>query len=244
MSGMGMSLTSTPVTHRISSTQHEDYTSSVKRSSLAKVMEVKLKGTMFKVKNLDQVVFLNKKLPFVITKKLLNAISYSVPQSHTEASMAAWLNGVANELANYTKVPTLRRWDPYMKNTVVLGSNIQCKPDLVVVPKDFIANLCDKDNKPIWKDFHAYTKVTLQSIQCGLNETTWQKLFIMFETQPTRCFILNLTFNDHNTLFFICDHTGVVHSKPLIYLGCDKDQWRWRSKCISYVVLRGVIQEQ
>ena len=27
-------------------------------------------------------------------------------------------------------------------------------------------------------------------------------------------------------------------------LGCDKDQWRWRSKCISYVVLRGVIPEQ
>ena len=30
----------------------------------------------------------------------------------------------------------------------------------------------------------------------------------------------------------------------MMYLGCDKDQWRWRSKCISYVVLRGVIQEQ
>ena len=24
----------------------------------------------------------------------------------------------------------------------------------------------------------------------------------------------------------------------MIYLGCDKDQWRWRSKCIFYVVLR------
>ena len=30
----------------------------------------------------------------------------------------------------------------------------------------------------------------------------------------------------------------------LMYLGCNKDQWRWRSKCISYVVLRGVILEQ
>ena len=33
--------------------------------------------------------------------------------------------------------------------------------------------------------------------------------------------------------------TGMV-----IYLGCNKDQWRWRSKCISYVVLRGAIWEQ
>ena len=32
--------------------------------------------------------------------------------------------------------------------------------------------------------------------------------------------------------------------KPLMYLGCNKDQWRWRSKCISYVVLRGATQEQ
>ena len=30
----------------------------------------------------------------------------------------------------------------------------------------------------------------------------------------------------------------------VIYLGCDKEQWRWRSKCISYLVLRGVIREQ
>ena len=27
-------------------------------------------------------------------------------------------------------------------------------------------------------------------------------------------------------------------TKVVMYLGCDKDQWRWRSKCISYVVLR------
>ena len=215
MSGTGTSLTSTPATRRISSTRHEDYTPGVKRSSLAKVMEVELKGAVFEVKNLDQVVFPNKKLPFVITKKLLNAITYSVPQSRTEASMAAWLNGVADELADYTKVPALRRWDPCMKNTVALGSNIQRKPDLVVVPKDFIADLCDKDNKPNWKDFHAYTEVTSQSIQRGLNETTWQKSFVMFETQPTRRFIPNLTFNDHNALFFVCDRAGVVHSKPL-----------------------------
>ena len=31
---------------------------------------------------------------------------------------------------------------------------------------------------------------------------------------------------------------------PVMYLGCDKDQWRWRFTCISYVVLRGVILEQ
>ena len=30
----------------------------------------------------------------------------------------------------------------------------------------------------------------------------------------------------------------------LMYLGCDKDQWRWRSKCMSYVALRGAILEQ
>ena len=29
-----------------------------------------------------------------------------------------------------------------------------------------------------------------------------------------------------------------------MYLGCNKDWWRWRSKCMNYVVLRGVVQEQ
>ena len=42
-------------------------------------------------------------------------------------------------------------------------------------------------------------------------------------------------------------HSGLNKSYEqilLMYLGCDKDQWRWRSKCISYVVLRGAILEQ
>ena len=37
---------------------------------------------------------------------------------------------------------------------------------------------------------------------------------------------------------------SAVSVGSVMYLGCDKDQWRWRSKCISYVVLRGVILEQ
>ena len=36
----------------------------------------------------------------------------------------------------------------------------------------------------------------------------------MFKTQPTRHFIPNLTFNNNHLYFFVCDHAGVVHSKP------------------------------
>ena len=32
--------------------------------------------------------------------------------------------------------------------------------------------------------------------------------------------------------------------EPLIYLGCNKDQWSQRSKYKSYVALRGMLQEQ
>ena len=44
-----------------------------------------------------------------------------------------------------------------------------------------------------------------------------------------------------------CEHWGPILKSSLtvgskmMYLGCDKDQWRWRSKCMSYVVLRGAI---
>ena len=127
MSNMGTLLTSTPITCRISSTWHEDYVMNVKRSSLVKVMEVELKSTMFRVKNLDQVVFPSKKLPFTITKKLLDAISYIVPQSHTEAGMAAWLNGVADELANPMKVPACRilAWRIPLHLDLIFGANYQ-----------------------------------------------------------------------------------------------------------------------
>ena len=36
--------------------------------------------------------------------------------------------------------------------------------------------------------------------------------------------------------------SSLVDDIVVMYLGCDKDQWRWRSKCMSYVVLRGGIQ--
>ena len=47
-----------------------------------------------------------------------------------------------------------------------------------------------------------------------------------------------------------CEHWGPILNSSLavgskmMYLGCDKDQWRWRSKCMSYVVLRGAVREQ
>ena len=41
-----------------------------------------------------------------------------------------------------------------------------------------------------------------------------------------------------------CDISSLVMKSTVMYLGCDKDQWRWRSKCISYVVLRVAILEQ
>ena len=51
-------------------------------------------------------------------------------------------------------------------------------------------------------------------------------------------------------MIFLFLNTGDQSKYPLtvgsrmMYLGCDKDQWIWRSKCISYVVLRGAILEQ
>ena len=133
------------------------------------------------------------------------------------------MNGIADELANYTKVPVVRKWDACIKNTIALRSNIQHKPDLVIVPKDFSTNLCNNNNRPHWKSFHAYTKVILQSIQWWINETMWQKSFVMFDALPTRHFIPNLTFNDKNTLLFVCDHTAVVHSKLLLLSKSKKE---------------------
>ena len=36
------------------------------------------------------------------------------------------------------------------------------------------------------------------------------------------------------------DEEGDI-AAPVMYQGCNKDWWRWRSKCMSYVVLQGVI---
>ena len=45
----------------------------------------------------------------------------------------------------------------------------------------------------------------------------------MFNALSTRHFIPNLTFNDKNTLLFVCDHTAVVHSKLLLLSKSKKE---------------------
>ena len=50
--------------------------------------------------------------------------------------------------------------------------------------------------------------------------------------------------------FSFSEHWGPILKCPLtvgskmMYLGCDKDWWKWRSACMSYVVPRDAVREQ
>lgn len=207
------SFSSTPTSQRISSTRHEDYCPNVQVTDLAKLMEQELKDAKIEVENLDKLVFPDNQLPFIITKKLIKAVQWKIPRSRKEDAIARWLNDVTMNLAKHTKQGALRKWDSCMKNMVAAGSNIKRKPDIVVVGKSFRAN--KGAGKPDWREFHAYTEVTSQPISTKLEETTWQKSFVMFEAQPTRRFIPSLAFNRDHAFFYVCDRAGVVYSKTL-----------------------------
>ena len=138
------------------------------------------------MKTLDKIAFPDVKLPFPITDSLLGIITWNVPASHKEHDMAAWLNGIIMQIATHTGVQACRKWDLCMMNQILWGSIVDHKPDLVVVDKSFSTNNILKGDKLNWKEFHTYTEVTHLPGHYQLNKTTWQKLFAMFEAQPTR----------------------------------------------------------
>ena len=129
--------------------------------------------------------------------------------------MAAWLNGIVAQIATHTGVQAHRKWDLCMMNQIPWGSTVDRKPDLVIVDKSFSTNNILKGNKLNWKEFHTYAEVTHLPGQYKLNKTTWQKLFAMFEAQPTRRFIPNVTFRKDHMVFIICDRAGGVHTNAI-----------------------------
>lgn len=144
-------------------------------------MKTELKDAVFEVEDLDKVLFPDSKLPFTITEAVLDAVPWVAHQSRAEVDMAAWLNSVVEALVEHTGKDALRKWDPCMMDKFVAGSNIERKADLVVVDKSFTASDFEKEGKPNWKEFHAYTDVTSQPKQYELHQNTWHKSLNMFE---------------------------------------------------------------
>lgn len=186
---------------------------------LTELMKRELKGAMFEVEDLANIVFPDAELPFPIMDTLLDAIQFKVPKRRKEALLAKWLNNITEALAKQTKLAALRKWDTSLKNNFTKGSNIDCKPDIILLDANYTA---PSGNKPSWKVVHAYAEVTTQQTQYRLTNTTYQKSFAVFETQLSRKFILSLTFNYRFVTFYACDLAGVVHTKSLPINGCKK----------------------
>ena len=138
---------------------------------------------MFEVEDLANIVFPDAELPFPITYTLIDGIPFKVPKCHNEALLARWLNSISTTLVKQMKLVALRKWDTSLKNNITTGSSIDCKPDIILLDASYTILSGDK---PLWKVVHACAEVTVQQIQYRLTNTTYQKSFAIFKTQPSR----------------------------------------------------------
>lgn len=204
---------STPLAVRISSMRLFDSNTSIHLGDLSEMLKSELKGAILKdSKSLIGSLFADAYLPFPVNDQLLASLtsvynnnSWIEPPPTTERLLVDWLNNLGDTLSVQQGVNVTRRFDARFCNTYLKGSPIERKPDIIL--------LSNPSSMPEWHEVDALCEVTSQSsFHTRLQETVKQKTFIMFTTQPSRRYVLGISFVAQRFRLTLCDRAGIVQS--------------------------------
>lgn len=127
------------------------------------------------------------------------------PKDRTEAHIVSWLNNLGANLGVAYGREVLRRWSHACCDIQPSGSNINRKPDLILI--DERTDVA----KPEWKQICALGETTVEKDPPSRIKTTIkQKSFVIFTTQPDRTFVPSISFTRNHFSFTVCDRSGVV----------------------------------
>jgi hypothetical protein len=106
-----------------------------------------------------------------------------LPLDVSESQLALFLNKICKAIVTVSKCPVLRKWDASYCNTILRGSPIHRKPDVVLLDSDF-------DGKPEWKNVHAVAELTTSATEHErIISTVTDKTFVMLGVQANRVFV-------------------------------------------------------
>ena len=141
-------------------------------------------------------VFPNSKLPIQPSKQLLDQLSQYNAQSQkwilpdscsgqkSEIKLTEFLNNICNNIHTLTGQAPIRQWNSNFCDTVLEGSPISRKPDIILVD-------IDKHTPISWPSVRAVAEVTSHEPVKSrrISNTVTDKSYIILATQPDRVFV-------------------------------------------------------
>ena len=101
----------------------------------------------------------------------------------TEQQLATFLNKICDAIATASGQRALKEWDAKYSNTILRGSSIRRKPDVVLLDRDFTGI-------PMWQQVHAVAELTTSASEHHrIIRTVTDKTYIMLGAQPNRVFV-------------------------------------------------------
>jgi hypothetical protein len=181
----------------------------------------------------QQGIFPDSKLPFPPSRTLLHKLllyderqeKWELPDCsrsrqgkvQSEEKLAVFFNLICDDIEQITGKKAVRTWNSSFCNTVLDGSPISRKPDIILVDVD---NQC-----PIaWPSVRAITEVTTQEYETKkIAATVTDKTYIILTTQPDRVFVPVLSvWGNFSFRITVTDRQGQLRSQ-IFNIG---DPWR------------------
>jgi hypothetical protein len=175
----------------------------------------------------------NSKLPFPPSQNLLHQLSLydksqkkwelpDISRSHqgkaqSEEQLAVFFNQICHNIEEITGKKAIRTWNSSFCSTVLEGSPISRKPDIILVD-------VDKRSPIAWSSVRAITEVTTQEYETKkIAATVMDKTYIILTTQPDRVFVPILSvWGNFSFRLTVTDRQGQLRSQ-IFNIG---DPWR------------------
>jgi hypothetical protein len=107
----------------------------------------------------------------------------ALPVNTSETELATFLNTICEAITAVSGQPALRVWDAKYCNTILGGSPIKRKPDVILLDHNF-------KGIPTWQHVHAVAELTTSvSEHHRIIRTVTDKTYIMLGVQPNRVFV-------------------------------------------------------
>ena len=162
-------------------------------------------------------IFPEKQKPFIIDDNFYKALSQtccdihnnpcpplwdqqkrtlSKPASYSESDLADWLNLLSKVMGDARGTTSTRLWSHRCKDRPLAGSNIQRKPDLILIDKSYDARLKSSyDLETDWFFVKAIGEVTAEHrTPSRMTDSINTKSYLLFQCQVNRRFVIGLSF--------------------------------------------------
>jgi protein kinase-like protein len=140
------------------------------------------------------------------------------PPAYTESDLTDWLNRLSEVMGTAYGLTSTRIWSYRCKDTPLVGSSIQRKPDVILIDKSYESLLKSSyDLDTDWSFIRAFSEVTSeQRTPARMIDSINAKSYLIFQCQVNRRFVVGLSFTGNGKFTLtLTDREGQLRWKEM-----------------------------